>query len=146
MGVILTHHFSYYGCGFFIGLIAVVTYFVHGIQYPAVDGLKSISCIWQCPANNYRHRIIDVGSLHLLLDIYLNNSVVIVSDFGCKIFFRHAISGFPCLQFPGILFTDFQGSAKILFFGAIDLKNYQKLTLFYPQINHIFYRILKADF
>ena len=68
--VVLTNHVTNDTSGLFIRLIPVVVQFVHGEQDTTVDGFQAISDVGQRASDNNAHRIIHVGLLELVLDIY----------------------------------------------------------------------------
>src|SRR6185436_15526771 len=86
--VIFTKHLSYDTSGFLMRPVKIVTQFVHRKQNTAVNGLKTVSYIGQCATYYYRHRIIDIGGLHLLVNIYGNYAVLIVGFLRCNILFH----------------------------------------------------------
>jgi hypothetical protein len=45
------------------------TQFLHAIEHPTVHRLQPIAHVRQRPADDHRHRIIDVGGAHLVLDV-----------------------------------------------------------------------------
>ncbi len=77
MGVILTQHLTYHAGTFLIGFVARVTDSGHTIEDTAVHGFESVSHIRKGTGNNYRHRIVDIGGFHFLLDVDFDNSVII---------------------------------------------------------------------
>ena len=68
--VVLTNHVTNDASGLFIRLVPVVVQLVHCKQDTAVNGFQTISDIGQCAPDNNAHRIIHVGLLELVLDIY----------------------------------------------------------------------------
>jgi hypothetical protein len=75
MWVIFTQNLSHNTADFLCGRVIIVAQFIHREQYAAVNRLEPIAHIGQCATYYYRHRIIDVGGLHLLVDIYGNYAV-----------------------------------------------------------------------
>ena len=68
--VVLTNHVTNDASGLFIRLVPIVIQFVHSEQDTTVNGLQAISDIGQCASDNNAHRVIHVGLLELVLDIY----------------------------------------------------------------------------
>ena len=97
--VILTHYFTHNTGAFLVRFPVIKTQFVHGVKHPAVYRLQSIAHIGQGTAYYYRHRIIDVGRFHLLLNIYLDNSVKIVRFLGQILFFHTFSTKFANVAF-----------------------------------------------
>ena len=71
--VVLTQYFPHYPRRFLVRTSGGVSHLVHSKQYPTVHRLKAVSHIRQRPGNNHRHRIIDVGGFHFLLDVDFND-------------------------------------------------------------------------
>ena len=75
--VILTQHLAHHASTFLIRFVARVADARHAIQYTAVHGFKSVAHVGQRSGYYHRHRIVDVGGFHFLLDINFNDSVVV---------------------------------------------------------------------
>ncbi len=52
-----------------VGLVPVVAQLAHGVEHAAVHRLEAVPHIRQGPADDYAHGVIQIGLLHLLLDI-----------------------------------------------------------------------------
>ena len=75
MGVIVLHHLPDRAGALTGGLIIGISILVHRVEHTAVDGLEAITHIRESTRDNDRHRIVYVGSLHLILDVDVYNSV-----------------------------------------------------------------------
>jgi hypothetical protein len=58
-------------------LVIVHAHFIHGVEDPAVYGFKSVSYIWEGSSYDHTHGVVDIGSLHLLLNIHRDDTVVV---------------------------------------------------------------------
>src|SRR5690606_3638153 len=67
--VVLTEHLPHQPCALLIRTGAGHAQALHAEKHPAVHGLQPIAHVGQGPAYDHRHRIIDVGGLHFLLNI-----------------------------------------------------------------------------
>jgi len=81
MRVIVSQHFADSIGAFASGIGVHIAGFVHGIQHTAMNRLESVADIRQSSGDDHRHRIVDVGGLHFLLDADVNNSVFSISHF-----------------------------------------------------------------
>ena len=88
MGMILTQYFTHNSRTLPGGFVIIHPQFVHGKKDPSVYWFQTIPYIRQCPAYDYTHGVIDVGRLHLLLNVDGNYSVVVVGLFGEILFFH----------------------------------------------------------
>ncbi|MPN31296.1 hypothetical protein SDC9_178770 [bioreactor metagenome] len=79
MRVIFTQYFTNNSCGFLVGFISGITQFRHTVQNTAMDRLKAVTYVRKGPGNNNRHRIIDVGRLHFIFYINLDDSVFLIN-------------------------------------------------------------------
>jgi hypothetical protein len=52
-------------------LIGAISAVIHRIEHAAVDGLKTIADVRQCPSHNDAHCVVQVGPLHFYLQVYL---------------------------------------------------------------------------
>ena len=52
----------------------MVAHLIHAKKHATVNGLEAVSHVRKSTRNNYRHRIVDVGGLHFLLDVYCYNA------------------------------------------------------------------------
>ncbi len=75
MGVILTHDLTDTVCGFLVGTVGGVAHLIHSKKHTAVNGLESVAHVRQGSRDDDRHRIVDIGALHLVLDIDLDNAI-----------------------------------------------------------------------
>ena len=46
---------------------------IHSEQHSSMDRLESVTHVRKGPGHDYRHGVIDVGTLHLLIDVDLLN-------------------------------------------------------------------------
>ena len=69
MRVVLTEHLAYHARAFLIRFVARVADAHHSVKNTAVHGLEAVAHVGQRTGHNHRHRIVDVGGLHLLLDV-----------------------------------------------------------------------------
>ena len=58
---------------FLVGLVPVVPELAHRVEHAPVDRLQAVSNIRERPAHDHTHGVIEVGLLHLLLNVYLND-------------------------------------------------------------------------
>ncbi len=49
----------------------------HAEKHPAVDGLQAVPDIGKSATHDHRHGVVDVGGLHLLLDIDRNDAAFV---------------------------------------------------------------------
>ena len=68
MRVVLAQHLSDDTGGLLVGSVGQDAQLEHAVEHPAVHRLQSIPDIGQRPRHDDRHRVIDVGRLHLILD------------------------------------------------------------------------------
>ena len=126
MGVVLTEHLTNDARTFLIRLRADVVNVHHAVEDTAVYGLKAVANIGEGTSHNHRHRVVDVGGLHLLLDVNLNDSVVVECLIHCDIYylliyifrfllFTHHFSllfAFKALFSPSDAFSAYKGTKK----------------------------------
>ena len=67
--MILADHVAHDAGRFLVGLIPVVAKHRHGVEDPSMYRLQPVAHIWKRTANDYTHRVIEVGLTHLLLEI-----------------------------------------------------------------------------
>ena len=75
MRMIFTHGITYDTRAFTMRLIGTVIQFNHGVQHPALHRLQTVSYIRKSPGSDYAHGVVDIGSLHSLLQIHIMNLV-----------------------------------------------------------------------
>ena len=80
VGMVLTQHVTDAGRRFFERLVGGQATFVHGVQYPAVNGLQSVPDVRQCPPYDDGHGIFNIGFLHFVHQIGLCNDLVGEAD------------------------------------------------------------------
>ena len=68
MGVVFTHHVADRSGGFPIGFVVPVAGFVHRIKDAPVHRLQPVAHVRNRPADDDRHRIVEIAAPHLLLD------------------------------------------------------------------------------
>ncbi|MNT91368.1 hypothetical protein D3C72_2324540 [compost metagenome] len=66
MRVVLTDHVTDNTRRFLVGTVPVVGKLMHGVQHPAMHGLEAISDIRKGAADDHAHRVIEIGTAHLL--------------------------------------------------------------------------------
>ena len=76
MGVELTHHIAHHASALIEGTIGSIPAVIHRVDYTTMHRLESITHIGQGATDNNRHCIVQVGTLHLGLQIYLFNMTV----------------------------------------------------------------------
>ena len=81
MRVITSHHIPHDTGRFLIRLVAVVAHFVHTEQAAAMHGFEAVANVGQGPSYDHTHRVIDVGSFHLLLYIYRDDLAPVIRIF-----------------------------------------------------------------
>ena len=67
--VVLSKHFPDHARALLVTGAGGQAQVAHAVQYAPMHGLQPVADVRQRPAYNHRHRIIDVGRLHFLLDI-----------------------------------------------------------------------------
>ena len=77
--VVLTDHVTNDTSRFLIRFVPVVAQLAHREQHPTVHRFEAIAHIGQGAPNNYAHCIVEVGLFQLILDIYRQNFICIVS-------------------------------------------------------------------
>ena len=85
MWVVFSEHLSYDTCTLLIGLITKVAYAAHTVENTTVHRLKTIAYIRKRTSHNHRHGIVDVRTLHLLLNVYLQDAILVY----CLIFVHY---------------------------------------------------------
>ena len=108
MWVIVLHHLPDSAGALTGGLVIGIPVFVHGVEHTTMDGLEAITYIRESTRDDDRHRVVYVGSLHLILDVDVYNSVFSIQHSSLKVVFT-------CVGTDGV---HYQGS-KILLFGQI---------------------------
>ena len=61
---------------------------IHRVQDPALNRLQPVPCIRQCARDDHAHRIVQVGLLHLLIDIDLSDSPFRICHNASELFFQ----------------------------------------------------------
>ncbi len=77
--VVLTEHLSDYACALLVGLCAGIADAEHTVEDASVYRFESVAHVRQGACHNHRHGVVDVARLHLVLNIYLEDSVVVIS-------------------------------------------------------------------
>jgi hypothetical protein len=75
VGVVLAHDLAHHTGALVEGTVRTVTAVEHGIQDAAVHGLKAIAHVREGAANNHGHGVVQVGPLHLGLQVHLLHAV-----------------------------------------------------------------------
>ena len=94
MGMVTTQHITNGGNALTVGLIIGEAVLVHGVENAAVDGLQAIADIGQGATHDDGHRVLDVGGLHLLYKLALDDFLLgIAQRFGIvvHIFMCHCL-------------------------------------------------------
>ncbi len=86
VGMIFTDDVADDARRFLVGLVVIVAEFAHRVQHPPMHRFQSVADIGQRAADDYAHRVIEIGLLHLLFEAYRQN---FLRDF------RHANSPRP---------------------------------------------------
>ena len=76
MRVVLSEHFPDDAGAFLVGTPVAKSEFRHTKEYPPVYGLESVAHIGQRPTYDNRHRVVDVGGLHLVLNVDRNDTLI----------------------------------------------------------------------
>ena len=66
--VVVGHHLADDAGALEVAAVGAVAAVVHGVEHPAVDRLEAVLDPWQGAADDDRHRVLEVGALHLHLD------------------------------------------------------------------------------
>ena len=99
VGVELTHHVANHAGALIEGSVRAVAAVVHRVDHAAVHGLETITHIRQGAANNNRHCVVQVGTLHFSLQVHLFNVTVVVYAFSATVADYVNLSGFILLFF-----------------------------------------------
>ena len=89
--VILAQHVAHAGRGLFKGLVAGEAHLVHGVEDAAVDGLQPVSHVGQGAADNDAHGVLNVGRLHLMLQVDIDYFLIGIRDILVLVAFFHKI-------------------------------------------------------
>ncbi len=88
VGVVFPHHVAHDARGFAVRLVGRPARFHHRIEDPPVHRLEPVAHVGERPAHDHRHRVVEVGAAHLLLDRHRHD--VVVRTFGVVAwFFAH---------------------------------------------------------
>ena len=68
MRMVFTDYVTNHAGRFLVGLVEVIAQLTHGVQDTAMDGLETIPDIGQGTTDNYAHRVVEIGLLHLLFE------------------------------------------------------------------------------
>ncbi len=68
--VVFTDHITDDAGRFLVRLVVIVTELAHGIKNTPVHRLQSVPHIGQGTSDNYAHRVVEIGLLHLLFETY----------------------------------------------------------------------------
>ena len=79
--MVFTHDLTHGLGGLLVGLVVGIAHFVHTEKHATVYGFETVAHIGERTRHNHRHRIVDVGRFHLILNI----------DFDNAIFFKHVM-------------------------------------------------------
>ena len=80
MGVELTHYIAHHASALIEGTIGSIPAVIHRVDYTTMHRLESITHIRQGATDNNRHCIVQVGTLHLGLQVDLLNVTVGIID------------------------------------------------------------------
>ena len=70
VGMVFTDNIPHDTRGLLVGLVPVVTEFVHGVKHAPVYRLETITHIRQGTAHDHAHGVIEIGLLEFVFDIY----------------------------------------------------------------------------
>ena len=99
VGVELTHHVADHAGALVEGSVRAVAAIVHRVDHAAVHGLEAVTHIRQGAADNNRHCVVQVGTLHFGLQVHLFNVTVVVYIFSATVADDVNLSGFILLFF-----------------------------------------------
>ena len=77
MGMILTQHVAHDARALLVRFVTGIAQAQHAVEDAAVHRLETVSNIGKRAGHNHRHGVVDVGSLHLFLDVNLHDPVLI---------------------------------------------------------------------
>ena len=103
MRVVFTNHITDDTRRLLIRLVVIVAEFAHGVEDASMYGLEAISYIRQCPSHDHAHGVVEVGLLHLVFKID-------VQDFFCEL--AHPLTSLGSVDFLGwscVYARDFSG-------------------------------------
>ncbi len=69
VGMETRHHVSDHTSAFHVVAVRPESLVEHRPQDSAVYRLEAVTGIWQCPADDDRHGVVEEGAFHLLLDL-----------------------------------------------------------------------------
>ena len=90
MRVVFTNHITDDTRRLLIRLVVIVAEFAHGVEDASMYGLEAISYIRQCPSHDHAHGVVEVGLLHLVFKID-------VQDFFCEL--AHPLTSLGSVDF-----------------------------------------------
>ena len=71
--VVLSEHLPHNPCRLLVRSVGQHAQVEHAIKHPSVHGLEAVAHVGERPTHNHRHRVVDVGRLHLVRDVDLND-------------------------------------------------------------------------
>ena len=84
MGMVFTDHVADHAGRLLVGLVEIIAQHAHCEKHAPVDGLEAVSHVRKGPAHDHAHRVIEVGPLHLVFQVDLE-------DLSCD--FSHGLDG-----------------------------------------------------
>ena len=69
VGVVFAEHLPDDAGALLVGAAGTEAEVGHAVEDAAVDGLEAVADVGERPPHDHRHRVVDVGGLHLLLDV-----------------------------------------------------------------------------
>ncbi len=73
VGMVLAQDLADDAGALFVGLVGPQAQVVHGVQDAAVDRLEAVAHVGQGAGDDDAHGVVEVGALHLLVDVDLSN-------------------------------------------------------------------------
>ena len=75
MRMVFSQNLSHYGCRLLCCLFVGDTHVPHSVEDAAVNGFETVADIREGTADDDTHRIVDIGRLHLVLNVHMLNPV-----------------------------------------------------------------------
>ena len=113
VGVVLADYIAYDARRFLVGLVPVVAEFTHRVERAPMHRLESVTHIRQGPTHDHAHGVIEIGLLHLVLEIDSQNffcELGHLEETGMSL--RLLCAG--CVELPGCPTTGKAGDISII--------------------------------
>ncbi len=75
--MVFTHDFTDDTGGFFVWLVRRNAELAHSVKDSSVNRFQAVPCIRKSSCNDYAHSVIDIGVLHFIVDLMLDQLYII---------------------------------------------------------------------